>query len=460
MKKWLCLLAVLALAVFCFGVGAAAGESAAKTAGDYQYTLREDGTAEITGYTGTAEELEIPAELDGKQVTALGRYAFSYCDTLTGVTVPETVTGLGDFVFYACGNLKSVTLPAGVTEVGTNPFYKCGKLQEITVPDDSESLKAEDYVLTYIPENRMICFISGAVDELSDEPIDYCDVPEGTEIIGDYALSGCTALAEVTIPDSVKTIGNRAFRWDPSLKAVTIGGGVTSIGERAFAGCSALKEIVIPDSVKTIGDRAFNYCSHLTQITFPAGMKEINDQQLFTGCDKLRSITIPEGVTTIGAGAFKDCTALSEITVPDSLTSIDFDAFSNGQDMIVIANMDSAAAQMMGKNGFPFRVPATDCDVLVVYDEAGEKVTAVKAVSGNKEAAIITIPEGVTEVVPAAFKGYEKLVRVYIPDSVTLIGSEAFVDCDKALKCYIENSEYVKEYCVANQLDYVTPDMR
>ncbi len=456
MKKWLCLLAVLALAVVC--MSAAAAEEP-KTSGDYQYVLRADGTAEITGYTGAEEELTIPDELDGAQVTALSRYAFSYCDTLINVTVPDAVMEIGDFVFYRCKNLKSVTLPAGINAVGKNPFYMCRKLQAISIPDGSEYLSVEDSVLMAAPEKRLICFMSGALDEVSDDPIDYCDVPEGMEIIDDYAFAGCAALVEVTIPDSVKTIGNRAFRWSPSLQNVTVGSHVTSIGERAFAGCSALKEIAIPDSVTAIGDRAFNYCVHLSRITFPAGMKEIKDQQLFTGCDKLRTVIIPEGVTTIGPNAFKDCTALSEITVPDSLTNIDFSAFSNGENMIVSAHMDSAAARMLSQNGFAFRVPETDCDVMLVCDESGENVTAVRAVSGNREAQIIRIPDGVTEIVPAAFKGYEKLARVYIPDSVTFIGDDVFVDCDKTLKCYIESSAYVKEYCIANNLDIVTPDM-
>ena len=461
MKKWLCLLAALALAVLCMSFAAAAGET--KTSGDYEYTLRADGTAEIIGYTGSDAEIEIPGELDGAAVTAVGRYAFSYNSALESVTIPESVTEIGDFAFYSCVNLKSVSIPASVDTVGINPFYKCKALQEIAIPEDGEYLKAEDYVLTFVPENRMVCFISGSVDELSDDPIDYCDVPEGTEVIGDYAMSACDALVEVTIPDSVTAIGNRAFRWSKALKTVTIGENVKTIGERAFAGCQALEEIVIPDSVTAIGDRAFNYCSHLKTITFPAGMQEIRDQDLFTGCEKIHTVILPEGITAISSGAFKDCIGLSEINIPGSLTSIDMSAFANGENMIVTTDIGTAAAEMLGKQGLPFRVPGSECDVLVVYDEAGKTITAIRVVSGNEKAKekgatmIFTIPDGVTEIAPAAFKGYEGLVRVYIPDSVTAIGEEAFAGCADSMRCYVNEDSYARKYCDENGLKYVLP---
>ena len=464
MKKWLCMLTVLALAVSCLLITAAAEEPVVQTAGDFQYTKRTDGTAEITGYTGTDEELTIPAELDVIPVTALGRYAFSYCSTLTDVTVPDSVTVIGDFAFYSCSNLKSVTLPAGVDTVGINPFYKCKSLQEITVPDESEYLAVEDYTLICTPEKKMICFISGSVDELSDDPIDYCDVPEGTEVIGDYAMSACDALVEVTIPVSVKAIGNRAFRWSKALKTANIGENVATIGELAFAGCQALEEIIIPDSVTAIGDRAFNYCSHLKVITFPAGMKEIRDQDLFTGCEKIHTVVLPEGITSIASGAFKDCVGLSEINIPGSLTSIDMSAFANGENMIVTTDFGTAAAEMLGRQGLPFRVPGSECDVLVVYDEAGENITAIRVISGNEKAKekgatmIFKIPEGVTEIAPAAFKGYEGLVRVYIPDSVTAIGEEAFAGCADSMRCYTGEDSYARKYCEENGLKYVLPN--
>lgn len=69
------------------------------SSGDYEYILLEDGSAEIAGYSGSAEDLEVPAELDGHPVTSIGDGAFYYCDSLTSVTIPDGVTSIGEGAF-------------------------------------------------------------------------------------------------------------------------------------------------------------------------------------------------------------------------------------------------------------------------------------------------------------------------------------------------------------------------
>ena len=71
----------------------------------YQYILLEDGTAEITGYSGFAESLTVPAEIDGHTVTGIGDRAFSFCFNMAEVTLPDSVTSIGNYAFYGCGSL-------------------------------------------------------------------------------------------------------------------------------------------------------------------------------------------------------------------------------------------------------------------------------------------------------------------------------------------------------------------
>ena len=100
------------------------------------------------------------------------------------------------------------------------------------------------------------------------------------------AFIDCTHITEVTIPDSVTTIGINAFNGCTGLTSVVISEGVTTIGSSAFGGCENLTSIVIPDSVTTI------------------------ERHAFYGCNSLTSVRIPDGVTNIGLYAFSDCTAL------------------------------------------------------------------------------------------------------------------------------------------------------
>lgn len=75
------------------------------TSGDYTYILLENGAAKITGYSGKAENLTIPDQLDGHPVAAIRDDAFSECSSLPSVSIPDSVTAIGDRAFYGCSNL-------------------------------------------------------------------------------------------------------------------------------------------------------------------------------------------------------------------------------------------------------------------------------------------------------------------------------------------------------------------
>jgi serine/threonine protein kinase len=146
-------------------------------------------------------------------------------------------------------------------------------------------------------------------------------VREGTEVICDCAFFCCESLQSITIPNSVKSIGNRAFYECKSLQSITIPNSVTSIGKEAFSCCESLQSITIPNSVKSIGNYAFRNCESLQSVTIPNSVTKIGNEA-FWGCDSLQSVTIPNSVTSIGNKAFNDCKSLQSITIPNSVKSI------------------------------------------------------------------------------------------------------------------------------------------
>ena len=104
-------LSLLLAAAMLFSITAGIELSAyAAISGDYEYEILDDGTVEITEYSGFAKNLAIPGTIAGKTVSSIGDLAFSGCESLTNVTIPGSVTSIGDGIFFYCESLKSITV--------------------------------------------------------------------------------------------------------------------------------------------------------------------------------------------------------------------------------------------------------------------------------------------------------------------------------------------------------------
>ncbi len=178
MKLWKKGLAALTAGLLCLGsVGLSGVELPASadvpyfydgTYGDLYYDVIDAVEIRITGCEKEVTAVEIPAEIAGKPVTSVGRSAFSGCNSLAAVTIPDSVTRIGLDAFYKCSSLTTITMPDGVTILGADAFSFCTSLTEVTMPNSLTS-------------------------------------------IGSNAFSGCSSLTEIEIPDSVTSIEKSAF---------------------------------------------------------------------------------------------------------------------------------------------------------------------------------------------------------------------------------------------------------
>ena len=151
-------------------------------------------------------------------------------------------------------------------------------------------------------------------------------IPNSATTIGYGAFGMCQSLAKLTIPNSVTSIGEEAFYQCISLSSIAIPNRVTKIAKKTFIGCTSLTSVIIPNSVITIGDFAFNNCDSLTTVNIPNSVTTIG-YHAFSFCDSLTTVNIPNSVTSIGAYAFSDCYSLTTVNMPNNVTHIGNYAF-------------------------------------------------------------------------------------------------------------------------------------
>lgn len=228
----------------------------------------------------TSGDLVIPEKLGGYPVVGIGRDAFSGCEKLMSVAIPESVRYVHFSSFRGCVALRKVVING---KLDCNVFDDCIGLKEIVVPSENEFLQSVDGMLLDKKGKRLLMGLGVNVS-----------VPDGVTCIDDYAFAGRTDLESVIIPNSVTNIGMNAFSGCKKLLSVVIPPGVSNIAYCVFQDCEALSSVSIPDGVRTIGAFAF------------------------AGCRSLKTLELPESVVEIGNDAFSDCSKLVSVDIPSN----------------------------------------------------------------------------------------------------------------------------------------------
>lgn len=397
-------------------------------------------------------------------------YAFYLCTSLENITIPNTVTDILEGTFSGCKSLKNVVIPNSVKGIGKSAFEQCHSLERITIPDSVASIGAWAFAgcrqLTSIKlPNGITCIEARLFDDctlLSDIEIPeeitsigafafantawFSNLPSGLVYVGDVAYvykGGMPEDFSIALREGTVGIAGRAFYNRTTLTNITMPNTLKNIGDDAFSGCSTLANVTIPASVTEIGEGAFAFCHAFTDIRIPDKVTDIQDS-LFEGCRNLVKVTLPDTVVSIGEEAFKNCKYLTDITLPSSLVSIGSGAFYGCESIREIEI--PANVERVGNSAFVNCVVLTDIDILGTITEIGAQAFAntpwytshpwgvvyicdIACGYRGPMSESLEIKEGTKGIAGNTFSSYADLKSVTIPSSVTHIGKDAFFHC-------------------------------
>lgn len=458
-----------------------------KTCGDFDYYIRNDGTAEIISWTGKAgSDLIIPEQLDGYPVTVIGAKVLRgdiYRASVQRIFIPKTVT-----------TIRSRAIPSS-------------NITEIVVATDNPVYTVQDGMLINRQDQAVVRYASQCEQTA-------VQIPEGIQLIHDDAFSGALHVTSIILPDSVKKIGVRALYMHVSLEKLVVPATIEYTGERAIfrsgetliitkgdSGASVmgnnsflwmqsetgddpasflsepaaeqqqsavdwdfitdfrfvqLEEV--PAGFAMVGDclyskwdkRLLKYCpqgeAETGTFVIPAGTESIADDAFsatefssfvlpesvtrvwdnaFSGCKFLKEVVLPQQITAIGSNAYANCTSLESIVLPDGVTSIGSGAFSRCGSLksIVVPK----GVTIIEDSTFM----SSGLESIVLPD--GLIAIEGRAFTGCDALESISIPETVTAIGGAAFNNCTSLRSVTLPEGIDLIPRGAFAGC-KALE--------------------------
>ena len=377
--------------------------------------------------------------------------SFLYQSQISSVYIPSSVTYICSHAFFGCNNLTSVSIPVNVIHIGDFAFTDIYGITEL------EWYPRECWSIGYMQTNDIeYVYIGDEVQVIPDgfashSSITSVTLPPSLKYIGNEAFYLCSGLTRLDIPDSVVMIGNKAF-YDAHVRRLTVGKGLESVGTRGLElyyteltsltwnarRCTStgllpfsyVNQLEIGDEVEWIPDN-FGQYMYMPSLTLPQSVTQIGNYA-FSGLSALTTLNLPDGLTKIGDYAFAWDEKLASLTLPPSLDTIGSQAFNR---CIKLPGLTfPASVTSIGKSAFS---ECSGLEYLVVEEgntvyDSRENCNAVFKTANDS--LVLTckntvLPSTMTEIPDSAFLNHTELTHIEIPASVTRIGKDAFHGC-------------------------------
>lgn len=411
-----------------------------------------------------------------KGISKIEEETFAYCNGIKGsLNIPSNISDIESQAFYGCTSFSgTLVIPSSVKQIGTNAFYECTGFSSLIINDGAGSIGNGAFMNCSGITGSLT--IPGSCKEIGDHAFTNCGfdgkltIMDGVENIGAFAFGNRTTYDSVdmlysaleftgslTIPRSVKNIGDHAFCGCSFDGTLTLNEGIVSIGKYAFSDCDFVGDLIIPDSVEILGEGAFYNCDKFTGYLIVGNSVNGIEKITFANCFGLiGSLIIPDSVKTIGEFAFVNTGFTGTLTLGNSLTSIGESAFGNTSDSSVIAGN---AAEFTGSLVIPHTVECIGDMAFAGCNFDGtltlsNSLTSIGrwAFASNYFTGTLEIPDSINSIGVGAFSNcaFEKII---IPSGVNFVG-DTFSFCHKLNSVELENgisliSEEMFAFCRA-----------
>ncbi len=413
----------------------------------------------------------------------LGNSAFSGCTSLSSVNFQQRGSDqgyqlyIGSGVFNGCTSLTKITegndernkLPSYTATVQSGVFTGCNSLASFAI----------DSNLGCVPENTF-----SNCKQLNT--VTFINYNGQMEVIGSSAFTGCEALKDITLPDSITGIGSNSFSGCTSLNKINLPNSLYLLDGGAFSGCTNLAgDYTIPDSCVLIGEYAFQNCKSITGINFNLETTQMSGtgeeykgidgkiyaddgiyKGAFKGCVKLKSFTFPDAIITIQEELFDGCTDLKNVTYPkttDMAIKFKKNTFRNcaslrsiqpsdkpvkdgvlqiGSNVNTIENSVFEGCQSAEYVQFLLKDGKNESECAEIGQAAFKNCSLLEGsmVGDTSANGILNIPSKITVINSEVFAGCESLEKVHVDGNITALNDSAFKDCKKMEECTFTSS--------------------
>lgn len=298
-------------------------------------------------------------------ITKIGEEAFGRCTGLTSLTLPAALSEIGQGAFTECTGLAAVTLPDSLKTVGLNAFEECTSLKSVHITSIGMWCEIDFRVGETASDScaNPLLAAEGTL-YLNGEALNDITIPEGVTSIAASAFRGYKTLTSVTIPASVKSIGKNAFLSCTGLASVTYTGTlsgwcriqhdasyVLSNASKFYVDGSLVTDLTIPDDVTEISDRAFMEYDGLKSLKVGGNVERIG-RAAFSGCENLTSVTLSEGLKVIDPYAF-NTPGIYNLVLPASVTDFGTQTQYDTNRVFYLGTAEELAALLAKGNTYP-----------------------------------------------------------------------------------------------------------